>query len=397
MTRQGFYPPRPRSGEQQGGECQAAREWNPDVSIPKALRRLIRPAVLDLDPYTPSESIETVAASLGRPVDSIAKLDTNENPYGTTIRVQEALASCDRYHRYPDADQRVARARVAEYAGAPAERIILGNGADELIDLLMLATIDPGDEVIIPIPTFGVYGQRAELFGGVVREIPRQTDFELDTDAIIEAVTPRTKAIFIASPNNPTGNLVTSQQLVALLRTGALIVVDEAYYEFAGKTLLPLSREFDNMVILRTFSKWSGLAGLRVGYGIFPEALAGGIWRIKQPFNVSVAGLAAAEAVLDDADYLRQSVKRIIVERGRLYRALRKFNFLQPYPSQGNFILCKVTRGDAHDVHRRLYQQGILVRRYGTPDLRGYLRVTVGKPEETDALVAALHAMVEEV
>lgn len=367
------------------------------MAIPKTLRRLIRSTVLDLEGYTPTESLEAVAARINKPVDEIIKLDMNENPYGTSLRVQEVLASFDHYHHYPDADQRVARERVAAYDGTSAERVIIGNGSDELIDILLWATIDPGDEVIVPVPTFGVYEVRPPLFGGVVRHVPRTSDFELDVEAIEAAITPRTKIIFVTSPNNPTGNLATTQQVVRLLRTGALIVVDEAYYEFSGKTMLPLGREFDNLVVLRTFSKWAGLAGLRLGYGIFPDALAQEIWKVKQPFNVSVAGLKAIEAVLDDIDYLQETIKRIKIERGRLFRALRKLNFLQPYPSQGNYILCRVTRGDAHVIHRRLQRRGILVRKYGDPLLRNYLRISVGRPEHTDALMAALLDMVQDI
>ncbi len=350
-----------------------------------------------MDAYTPSVDIEAVAESLHISVDDVIKLDTNENPYGTTIRVQEALASFDRYHRYPDPDQRKARERIAEYSGAPFDRIIIGNGADELIDLILMASIDPGDEVIIPVPTFGVYAQRPVLFGGISRLVERKPDFELDLDAIESAVNDRTKVIFVASPNNPTGNLVTQQQLVRLLRTGVLVVVDEAYFEFAAKTLLPFASEFDNMIVLRTFSKWAGLAGMRLGYGIFPLPLAKELWKVKQPFNVSVAGLKAVEAVLDDKEYLLDSVRRVRVERGRLYRSLRKLNFLQPYPSQGNYILCQITRGDAHDVQRRLARKGILVRQYGSPDLREFLRITVGRPEETDALISALLDLADEL
>lgn len=367
------------------------------MAIPKALRRLIRNAVLDLDGYVPVEPVEAVAERIGKPVDEIIRLHMNENPYGTSMRVQEVLASFDHYQEYPDADQRVARERIAAYTGAPSQRIIIGNGSDELIDLLLLATIDPGDEVIVPTPTFGVYESRTPLFGGVVRRVPRTADFDLDIDAITQAVTERTKLIFVTAPNNPTGNMPTTQQIVRLLRTGALIVADEAYYEFSGKTFLPLAREFDNLVILRTFSKWAGLAGMRLGYAILPDALAAELWKVKQPFNVSAAGLKAIEAVLDDIDYLQETVNRIKIERGRLYRGLRKLNFLQPYPSQGNFILCRVTRGDAHDIHRRLERRGILVRKYSDPDLRNYLRITVGRPEHTDALMAALRGMAGEI
>jgi histidinol-phosphate aminotransferase len=367
------------------------------VTVPKALRRLLRPIILDLEGYEPVAALETTALELGVSPSDIIKLDQNENPYGTSIGVLESLASFDHYHFYPDASQTVARERIGQYAGVPADRIIVGNGSDEIIDLLLLATIDPGDEIIVPMPTFGVYAARPPLFGGVVRIVERKPDFDLDLAAIEDAVNERTKMIFITSPNNPTGNLVTPQQLVRLLRTGALIVVDEAYFEFSGKTLLPLIREFDNMVVLRTFSKWAGLAGLRVGYAVFPEKLAREMWKIKPPFNVSAAGLKAIEAVLEDVDYLRETVSRLRVERGRLFRALRKLNFLQPHPSHGNYILCEVTRGDAHDVWERLRRQGILVRKYSDPWLRKSLRISVGRPEDTDALLRALRSMVQEV
>lgn len=367
------------------------------MTIPDALRRLIRPTVLDSNGYVSVVSVNVIADQINQPVSQLTKLDTNENPYGTSLRVQEALASLDRYHIYPDPEQLTVRRRVSQYAGAPMERIIIGNGSDELIDMILLATIDPGDEVIVPVPTFGFYQSRARLFGSVVREVPRKPDFELDVEAVERVANPRTKLIFVASPNNPTGNLLTSQQLVRLLQTGALVVVDEAYFEFSGKTMLPLSREFDNIVILRTFSKWAGLAGLRVGYGIFPTALMPELWKVKPPFNVGVAGSRAMEAVLDDIDYLNGTVSRIRVERNRLYRSLRKLNFLDPYPSHGNFILCRVTRGDAHAIHRRLEQQGILIRKYDSPDLRDFLRISVGRPEDTDRLMATLLSMAEEV
>jgi histidinol-phosphate aminotransferase len=367
------------------------------VSVPKAIRRLVKQSVLESDPYGAVKSIEETAAELDIPVSDIVKLDQNENPYGTSLSVFDALATYDHYHQYPDATQRIARERIGEYAGVPADRVMVGNGSDEIIDMLFLLTLDPGDEVIVPVPTFGVYGARPPLYGGVVKNVKRKSDFDLDVDAILNAVTDRTKLIFLAHPNNPTGNLVKNQQLVRILRTGALVVVDEAYYEFSDNTLLPMLGEWENMVILRTFSKWAGLAGLRIGYGIFPEKLGQQMWKVKPPFNVSVAGLKAIEAVLDDLDFLTDAVSRVRVERGRLYRALRKLNFLEPFPSHGNYILCRVTRGDAHDLYNRLRQQGILVRSYRDPWLRDCIRISVGTPEDTTTLLRALRNLVEEI
>ena len=359
-------------------------------------RRLIRDAVARMEPYAPMPPIERLAAGVGLPVERIVKLDQNENPYGASLRVQEALAAYDRYHLYPDPEGQQVRERLAAYTTMPAERILLGNGADELIDLIYLLTIDAGDEVIIAPPTFGVYKSRAELHGAQVVEVPRRSDFGLDLPALERAVGPRTKLITLVSPNNPTGNPASHEQLVRLLRLGPLVVVDEAYFEFAQRSALPLAREFDNLIILRTFSKWAGLAGLRVGYGIFPTDLMPYLWKIKPPFNVNTAALVAVEATFEDIDWLRSTIMRIKMERGRLYRQLRKLNLLKPYPSQGNYLLCEVLRGDAATVRERLAELGIMVRGYGGA-LADYLRITVGRPEDTETLLKALVAIAERI
>lgn len=354
------------------------------------LASLVKPSVEKAVEYLPVESREAIAERLGVSPEEIAKLDANENPYGPPPAVLSALASLSDVHLYPDPDQKRARAALAAYTGAPAERILLGNGSDELIDLLLLVTIEPDDEVVVPVPSFGVYLSRPPLFGARVVTVPRRPDFELDVQAILSAISPRTKLIFLASPNNPTGNLVTPEQLVPILKTGILVVVDEAYYEFAGRTLQPFTQTFDNLAILRTFSKWAGLAGLRIGYGIFPSHLASALWRVKQPFNVSTAAQVAVEAALQDRAWLMQRVLELRLERGRLFRALRRYPFLTPYPSYGNFILCRVAEGNAHELHAHLLRHAIVVRRYDDDWLRDYLRITVGTPEQTNRIVAAL-------
>lgn len=357
-------------------------------------RQLVRDAVTRLDAYVPPTVPDVLARYSGLTPERIVKLDLNENPYGASLRVQEALAAYENYHLYPDPEHRAVRLRLADYTSMPADRILVGSGADELIDLLMLLTIDPDDEVITTPPTFGVYAARAELHGGRVVEASRRVDFGLDMDALEAAVTPRTKLIAIVSPNNPTGNAIAHEQLVRVLRLGPLVVLDEAYVEFAPRSWLPLAREFDNLVVLRTLSKWAGLAGLRAGYGIFPSVLMPYLWKIKQPFNVSAAALLAAEATFEDLDYIRSAIVRIKVERGRLFRQLRKLNIVQPLPSQGNFLLCRVLRGSATALHARLAELGIMVRYFGD-ELPDYLRISVGRPEDTDALVKALVAIAE--
>ncbi len=360
------------------------------MSVPSNADRLVRQKIRELTPYHPVEAPEHLAERLGMPLDNIVKLDQNENPYGCSLLVQEALASFERYHHYPDADAKRVRHRLGLYCDTNPERIIVGAGSDELIDVLLLTLLDPGEEVIVPTPTFGWYRARTELFGGVVREVQRGPRFELPVDAIIDSVNERTKLVFVTSPNNPTGNMANTQEIVRLLETGVLVVVDEAYFEFSGKTVLPLTREFDNLVVLRTFSKWAGIAGLRFGYGVFPRFLVDHMLKVKSPFTITSAALQAVEASLDDLEYLHVTINRIRTERRRLQRKIKGLDYMEPYPSVANFVLCRVTRGDAHDVHQRLSDRGIMVRKYSEPRLRDCLRISVGKPEDTDRLIVAL-------
>lgn len=355
-------------------------------------QRHIREAVARLAPQTLPATLDRLATGSNLPAERIVKLDQNENPYGPSLRVQDALAAYDRFHLYPDPEGRALRERLATYTGMPAERIMLGNGADELIDLIYLLTVDPGDEVIVAPPTFGLYGARAELHGARLVEVPRLADFGLDINAVVRATTLRTKVITLVSPNNPTGNAVPADQLVRLLQLGPLVVLDEAYYEFAERTFLPLAREFDNLIVLRSFSKWAGLAGLRLGYGIFPADFMPYLWKIKPPYNVNAAALVAAQASFEDLDWLRSTVVRIRVERARLYRQLRKLTLVQPYPSQGNFLFCRVLHGEAEALREQLAACGIMVRGYAGA-LSGYLRISVGRPEDTDQLMRALIGM----
>jgi len=207
------------------------------------------------------------------------------------------------------------------------------------------------------------------------------------------AISKKTKLICLANPNNPTGNLTPKEDIFELLDTGIPLLLDEAYYEFSGETLVGLVGKRDNLMVLRTFSKWAGLAGLRVGYGLFPARIADYLLTIKMPYNVNVAALVAVEESLKDVDYLMQTVKKIIAERARLIAELRKIDWLKTYPSQANFVLCELLRGDAKALRQRLQDKGILVRYFDQPQLKNFIRISVGKPEHTDALIKALRSV----
>ena len=222
-------------------------------------------------------------------------------------------------------------------------------------------------------------------------DVPRKGDFGLDMTGMGKALTERTKIVFVASPNNPTGNSTTEEEIKALVDTGRVVVVDEAYFEFSNNvTMANLVPCHPNLIVLRTFSKWAGLAGLRIGYGLFPIEVAGYLMKIKQPYNASAAAQAAVLASLADIDYLRASVAKIVMERDRLFGRLEGLGWLKPYPSQANFVLCSLPEGNAKEIWQALRKKGIFVRHFDTPELRDCLRITVGRPEDSDALVKAL-------
>lgn len=353
------------------------------------IERLLRPDLAELPAYEPIEPVDQLAARLGISPEQVIKLDGNENPYGVSPRAQQAIGLYRKYHIYPDPEQREVRRALSRYAGVPEGHILAGTGSDELIDVIVRAFVAPGDSVIDCPPTFGMYRFLTRVAGGQVVDVPRRADFSLDVSAI-RAASAGAKLLFVASPNNPSGNVMGRAELDALLATGLIVVIDEAYGEFAGESFAGLVPERQNLIVLRTFSKWAGLAGLRAGYGVFPKKLVDVLMKIKQPYNLNAAAQAAMLASIEDADLLRERVKAIVRERDRLYEGLKSLPFLKPYPSAANFVLCRLIRGDAQDVWRRLRERGIVVRYFDAAEVRDCLRISVGLPEHTDALMSAL-------
>jgi histidinol-phosphate aminotransferase len=367
----------------------------PDRSCPR-----IRPDLEAMAPYVPVEPPEIWAARLGLPAERLVKLDANENPYGPSPRARRALAELANGHIYPDPTQHALRQALARHLGLDAGRILVGHGADELIDLVLRLVLQPGDAILDCPPTFGMYRFCAAVSAGHVRAVPRRADFALDVPAIVAAAQDgRARALFVTSPNNPDGSPTPPEVIERLLELPLLLVVDEAYVEFSGRPSLMARRDLDragNLVVLRTFSKWAGLAGLRVGYGLFPPALISHLWKIKPPYNVNVAGAAAALASLEDAALLQANVARLIVERERLQVELAQFPFLHPYPSRANFVLCRVSRLSARQVWEALRRRGVLVRYFEQPGLEDCIRVSSGTPQQVDALLSALREIEEE-
>jgi histidinol-phosphate aminotransferase len=341
--------------------------------------------------YVPIEPTEVLSQRAELPADKVIKLDGNENPYGCSPKVYQALATYPYYHNYPDPEQRELRKALEGYTGLGRQHIVCGMGSDDLIDLILRLFLKPGDEVINCPPTFGMYPFSTDVCGGRVVDVPRTEDFALDIVGIKKkALTRKAKVIFVASPNNPTGNTTPEKEIVELVGTGKIVVVDEAYAEFGNVTVANLVPAYPNLIVLRTFSKWAGLAGLRIGYGFFPVEIADYLMKIKQPYNANAAAQAAVLASLADIGYLRLNVMKIVMERQRLFGKLKELGWLRPYPSHGNFILCSLPKEEAKEVWQQLRKEGIFVRYFDTPLLRDCLRISVGRPENTDALVKKL-------
>ena len=375
------------------------------------IKKLIRPELAKMKSYTPIEPTEILSQEGELPAEKVIKLDGNENPYGCSPKVYQALATYRYYHNYPDPEQRELRKALEEYTSLSRRHIVCGMGSDELIDLILRLFLKPGDEVINCPPTFGMYPFSTDVCGGKVVDVPRTEDFALDIARIKKALTKRTKVIFVASPNNPTGNLASEKDIMELVDTGKIVVVDEAYFEFSNVTVANLVPSYPNLIVLRTFSKWAGLAGLRIGYGFFPVEIADYLMKIKQPYNASAAAQAAVLASLADIEYLRDNIARIVRERERLFGKLKELDWLKPYPSQANFILCSLScrcepfapchseprpvgaKNLAKEIWAQLRKKGIFVRYFDTPELKECLRISVGRPEDTDALIEALKAL----
>jgi histidinol-phosphate aminotransferase len=350
---------------------------------------LVQPHLLEMPGYEPVEPVDVMAERLGIPEAEIVKLDGNENLYGPSEEAVEALGAYEYYHIYPDPAQRRVRQAVAEFVGADPDQIVLGVGSDEMLGLLAQVFLGPSDALINAPPTFGMYEFLGRIRNAAVVNVPRREDFELDIEGM-ERAAARAKLVFLASPNNPTGNPLPREHLNRLLAQPVVVVMDEAYAEFAGESAVDLISNHDNLIVVRTFSKWAGLAGLRVGYAVMAKPLADLIWKIKVPYNLSVAAEQAVLATLADVDTLIGRVALIVEERERMAERLARIPWLRTYPSKANFLLCEVAGIPAREVRDELRKRGILIRYFDSPMLRNCIRVGVGKPEHTDRLVEAL-------
>ncbi len=353
-----------------------------------------RPSVGGLTPYQPGKPVEDVQRELG--LERVVKLASNEGPFGPLPAALEALERATReLNRYPDGGAYRLHAALADRHGVSFDEICVGSGADGCIDMLSQAVLDPGDEIVCGWPSFPSYVIYAQKQGAIARTVPL-VDHRYDLDAIVAAVTPRTKIVYVCLPNNPTGTMNTTDELDAYFDAvpgHVLTVVDQAYFEYVDRTDYPDAverylRAGRRVAVLRTFSKIYGLAGLRVGYAVAPRAVCAGVAKVRRPFDVSTPAQIAAAASLDAHDELTR--RRAVNAEGlvRLQALLAEHGF-ETAPSVGNFVYAE-TGGDAAELFERLLREGVIVRPlagFGSPTA---IRVSVGTGEELDFLADAL-------
>lgn len=361
---------------------------------------LANPGILRQPVYEPGRPIEQVARELGLDPAGIIKLASNENPWGPSPRARAAAERALREaHRYPDGGYHELRNRLAARHALGADQFVIGDGSNEIIELLGHAFLAPGLECVMPQASFIVYKLVALMFGATPVEVPLGPGLRQDLQALAAAVTPRTRLVCLASPANPTGAANSAAEIAELIRAlpaHVILVLDEAYADFleSPPDLRPFIAEGRKVIGLRTFSKIYGLAALRIGYGYAAPELVGILQRARQPFNVNGIAAAAAAAALDDSEFVELVRRRNREGLGELAAGLTALD-LEFVPGHGNFLLVKV--GDGAAVFDALQRRGIITRPVRPYGLAEWLRITVGTPEQNRRLLAELGAAMREL
>ncbi|MBU3979479.1 histidinol-phosphate transaminase [Patescibacteria group bacterium] len=352
------------------------------------INQLIRSDIAQIAPYVPGTSAQNLAKKYGQNIKQLIKLNANENPYGVSPFVKKALKDLF-YNYYPTPDYPILRLALSKYTNTKEENIIVGSGSDELIYLLLRAVLLEKDKVIICPPTFGIYEIATKLSRGIIVNVPTNKNFTINLPAILKSCSDeKVKVVFFCNPNNPTGNLIPKEEIIEILKTGKLVIVDEAYYEFSKMTLSPLLPLYENLIILRTLSKWAGLAGLRIGYGIMSPKIVNELMKIKSPFNINIAAEGAALATFKDISFAKQSIQKIISERERVYKRLKCIQNLQVYKSYGNYIFVQTQKEDYKSLRKAFEKNKIALRYY--PAINNGIRITIGKPKQNNKVLAVL-------
>ncbi|MDR2869448.1 MAG: histidinol-phosphate transaminase [Deferribacteraceae bacterium] len=350
--------------------------------------------IASLVAYQPGKPIDELKREYG--LTDIIKLASNENPFGPSPKVLEAVkASLDEICRYPLGDAFHIRAAVAKNYDVPTDCLVFGSGSNEIIELLLRTYVKAGEHVVSPSPSFSVYGIIAQAMQTSCNWIPTGARFEVDLERLLAAINAKTRVVFLANPNNPTGTYIPENDLRAFVKRvpeETIIVMDEAYIEFADATDIPNTvhwyKEQPNMVMMRTFSKAYGLAGLRIGYMIGDAACCAMMNRVRQPFNTNMLAQVAAVAAIHDTEYLQNVIAGNLSGKKYLYEQFEALD-LDYIPSQSNFIMVNV--GNGKKVFESLLAKGVIARFY--PAQGEYIRITIGTQKENETFISALKAV----
>jgi histidinol-phosphate aminotransferase len=353
----------------------------------------IRPAVQKIPPYIPGKPIEEVMRELG--LSSVIKLASNESSIGPSpLAVQAILDHVWDIHRYPEDTSHDLKVALAKYLSINPAEVLLGTGGDEVLLILAQLFLDPSDEAAYPFPSFLIYRRAVRMMGAIAVE-SRLRNNRIDVEDLLAHITPRTKLVFLCNPNNPTGNVISKEEVIYFLEhlpSHVFPIIDEAYAEFVTDPNfcdgVSLFREGRGLAAVRTFSKIFGLAGLRIGYAVLPKALSTAADRIRNPFNINRLAQVAGLAALQDHAHVSRTKAAIAVGRNQLLRRLREFG-LDPIPSETNFVCVDVGR-NAEELHRQLLSRGLIIRPLTAYDMPNCIRITVGTPEEHEILLNTL-------
>lgn len=362
----------------------------------------VKQIVKELDPYVPGKSIDEIAAKYNINPEDIIKLGSNENPAGASPEAIESVKKeADLMAQYPESNLEDLKVKIANHAGVKASNIIVGgDGADEILDVLGKTLIDPGDEFIVPIPSYMYYEFTLKIQGGVPAYAKWNVEEnKLDVNSVIDAITDKTKIIFLCTPNNPTGGLISKEDIKKVLEsTDALVVVDEAYFEFSDVNNVDLLADYNNVLILRTFSKVLGLAGMRIGYAISNPEFIEYMHRVKPVFSLTKLSYVAALATLGNGEYIKKSTEISIQSREFLNDNMSKFDKLTVYDSKANYILVDVrkTGMNSTEFAQELLKKGVIVR--DCKSFKGlddyWIRVSVGTLEEDKRFIKILQSII---
>jgi histidinol-phosphate aminotransferase len=343
---------------------------------------------------TPSREI---AEKVGLKTGQIVRLDTNTSPFSpaSELRLLSRVAEKLEVNQYPDTTYLDLREGLAGYCGLGVDRFVVTNGADEGLDIVCKTLLDNGDEVVVPVPTYSMFRVAAEVMGARMKYVKRSPDdFTVGADEVLGAVGPKTKVVFLCNPNSPTGNPMPLSEVEKVAREAkAAVAIDEAYFEFWGRTAIGLTERYDNLVVCRTFSKAFSMAGVRVGYLVAKRETVDQLNLVRPPNSVSVISLALAEAALRNLGEMRANVRKVVAERKRVFKALQEIASIRAFPSETNFVLFRVVGGSekARKLHDALMRKGFVLRSYSRPSgVSDCLRLTIGTRDVNDRVLTTL-------